>query len=52
MDKKGCKTFAEFKVALHQEWEAVSSSEAKNLLSSMNSRIKKCLLLQGSRIGC
>ena len=52
MDKKGCKTFDEFKEALHKEWNSVTRTEASNLIHSVRSRIDKCLQLSGDKIGC
>ena len=46
---KGCKTFDEFKSAVVHELKTVDKTYLRNLLKSMNKRIKKTVQLEGGK---
>ena len=49
IEAKGCKNFAEFKDALHDEWKSASKHVLRSLLNSVNKRLASCLKLGGDR---
>ena len=44
---KGCKTFADFWAAVHAEWGKVTPEMAKQYMSSMPTRLAKCIAGKG-----
>lgn len=51
MDKKGCKTFDEFKAALIKEVKAVPRHYTKKLFAGMPKRLAACITLEGDLTG-
>jgi hypothetical protein len=51
LDARGCKTFAEFKDALKEEWTKLERSTYKNLMGSLKQRMSKCIEMEGEKIG-
>jgi len=51
LDARGCKTFAEFKDALKEEWAKLERSTYKNLMGSLKQRMSKCIEMEGEKIG-
>ncbi|GAX85829.1 hypothetical protein CEUSTIGMA_g13244.t1 [Chlamydomonas eustigma] len=49
VNKRGCKTFSEFKVALEAEAESVPTTYFLSLVKSMPDRIRACLTLNGEK---
>lgn len=49
--KLGCKTFQEFKAAIDVTFENIPRSMCANLFASMPKRMKKCVDLDGAKIG-
>jgi transposase len=47
VEARGCKTFVEFKGAVHEEWTQVTPEMAKRYMRSMPNRMKKCLEANG-----
>jgi hypothetical protein len=47
VDAQGCKTFAEFKAAVHEQWSKVTPEMARRYMSSMHNRLEKCLAANG-----
>ncbi len=47
LDAKGCKTFAEFQSAVHNEWQSVTRHLSMSLLLSIRSRVAKCIQNRG-----
>ncbi len=44
---KGCKSFAAFRAAVHAEWSKVSPEMARQYMSSMHTRLAKCIAGKG-----
>jgi transposase len=51
VDVLGCKSFEEFKEAVHKQFQAVSSSMLTNLFNSMKVRIACVVKKQGGKTG-
>ena len=51
LDARGCKTFAEFKDALKEEWTELEKSTYTNLMGSLKRRMSKCIEMEGDIIG-
>lgn len=51
LDARGCKTFAEFKDALREEWAKLEKSTYTNLMRSLKGRVSKCIEMEGEKIG-
>jgi hypothetical protein len=43
VEARGCKTFAEFRAAVHDEWSKVTPTMAKRYMNSIPRRLQKCL---------
>jgi hypothetical protein len=44
---RGCKTFAEFRAAVHDEWAKVTPALARQYMSSIPARLAKCIEVSG-----
>lgn len=48
VEARGCKTFADFRAAVHEEWGKVPPSTAARYVSSIPVRLQECLKVEGA----
>lgn len=49
MDARGCKSFMEYKAALHEEARMISQERASTLFASMGKRLRSCIEMLGDK---
>jgi transposase-like protein len=49
VDAAGCQTFEEFQETLKRTWNELPLAQCRNLMGSMQGRLKKCIVLKGGK---